>query len=323
MAPQNPTPSGPPGGPPSSAVADLPVAATAVASFASVFGQLGLVAQAAKGAFFMLMGAWAISFILPTGGGAGFFLFLISLAASSHFGVNWCRVMLLGPAGLPARSLSWGPIQWRFLGYGMLLFLIMMLMTIPLSAVGSVLASILGLMSSPTDLGPGFFVVGLLMFLGALYVLARLGFVFPAVAVGEEYGLGLSWQHSAGQGLRLTAALFAAGLPIVVGQLLLAAFLFQMLLGVSIGELMPAPGQGLPGEVAPGAATPGSAVSPREAPSILSVVFFNVISTVANFLSFAVLFSLLCLAFRTCTGWVPASGGNLPAGPLEDENNGQ
>jgi hypothetical protein len=29
-----------------------------------------------------------------------------------------------------------------------------------------------------------------------------------------------------------------------------------------------------------------------------------------------VLFSLLSLAFRTCTGWVPAAADNLPARPL-------
>ncbi|HEY9548995.1 MAG TPA: hypothetical protein VIR45_05790, partial [Kiloniellaceae bacterium] len=40
---------------------------------------------------------------------------------------------------------------------------------------------------------------------------------------------------------------------------------------------------------------------------------FDLIAAVANFLSFAVLFSLLCLAFRRCTGWVPAASGNLPA----------
>src|SRR3546814_9818523 len=85
--------------------------------------------QAAKGAIALLAAAIALSLILPAGGASNLFLILVGFAATAHFGLNWCRVMLLGPAGLPARGLGWHQPHWRFFGYGMLLFLVMMLST--------------------------------------------------------------------------------------------------------------------------------------------------------------------------------------------------
>src|SRR3546814_12884313 len=64
----------------------------------------------------------------------------------------------------------------------------------------------------------------------------------------------------------------------------------------------------------PGAEMPAP-IENREPPSIIAVLVFNVLAAVANFLSFAALFSLLSLAFRACTGWVPAMPGHLPAAP--------
>src|SRR3546814_1584938 len=94
--------------PPAEAGADLPVAATVVGAFASVAGQLALVGQAAKGAIAQLAAAIALSLILPAGGASNLFLILVGFAATAHFGLNWCRVMLLVPAGLPARGTSRG-----------------------------------------------------------------------------------------------------------------------------------------------------------------------------------------------------------------------
>src|SRR3546814_19391921 len=99
----------------------------------------------------------------------------------------------------------------------------------------------------------------------------------------------------------------AAGFPIAVAQILLTFLLSNALLGVSPSEMLltlPEPGAEMP-----------APIENREPPSIIAVLVFNVLAAVANFLSFAVLFSLLSLAFRACTGWVPAMPGNLPAAP--------
>lgn len=303
--------------PPSGAIADLPVTATALGSFASVFTQLGLVAQAAKGAFAMVIAASLLLVFLPDSGVARFFLILVGLAANCHFGVNWCRVMLMGPQGLPARSLSWGEMHWRFFGYGLLLALIMLLVTLPISVIGSVLAALLGIMGTPDQIGPGIAFNFTLVFLGMLYVLGRLGFIFPATAAGETYGLGLSWQHTAGQGLRLTAALVIVLLPVTLAQLTVNEVLMQSLFGQSMTDMLPQlppPGETFPPEV-----PPASSGMPVSAPSKVSIIVFNLLTAVVNFLCFAVLFSLLCLAFRALTGWVPAGAANLPAAP-GDEN---
>lgn len=291
--------------PPSGAVADLPVAATVVGAFASVAGQLALVGQAAKGAIALLAAAIALSLILPAGGAGNLFLILVGFAATAHFGLNWCRVMLLGPAGLPARGLGWRQPHWRFFGYGLLLFLVLMLSTLPMTVIGSVVAGALGLAGTPGAAALRIMIVLLLVFIGMLYVVARFGFIFPAIAVEENYSLRLAWQHTAGQGGRLVGALFAAGFPIAVAQMLLTFVLSDVLLGVSPSEMLPT----LP---EPGAGMPAPA-DHQEPPSIIAGLVFHLLAAVTNFLSFAVLFSLLSLAFRTCTGWVPEAPRNLPS----------
>ncbi len=300
--------------PPSGAIADLPVAATAVGSFLSVFGQLALVVQAAKGAFLLVLGASLLALVLPAGGFGQFFLILVGLAASCHFGVNWCRIMLMGPQGLPARSLSWEDVHWRFLGYGLLLALIMLLVSLPLSVIGSILAALFGLVRSPQEIGPGVALNLALVTLGMFYVLARLGFVFPAVAAGESYGLGLSWQHTAGQGARLTATFVAVLLPVTLAQLVVSELLMQALFGQSLADMLPQ----IPAE--DGSA--GTADAQPADPSKVALFIFNLLSAVVNFLSLAIVFSLICLAFRTLTGWVPAGAATPPPASLPGGQNG-
>jgi hypothetical protein len=238
------------------------------------------------------------------------FLVLIGFAATAHFGLNWCRVMLLGPAGLPVHSLAWRRPHWRFFGYGLLLLLVMLLSTLPMTAIGSIIAGILGLAGPPGQAGAQTVVALLLVCLGILYVVARLGFIFPAVAVEENYSLRLAWQHTAGQGARLGTALFAAGFPIAIAQIVLTQLLAQGLLGLSPDEILPT----LP---EPGAEPPSVDRAETEAPSAAAIVLSSAIAAAFNLLSFAVLFSLLSLAFRTCTGWVPAAPANLPTAPEE------
>ena len=123
----------------------------------------------------------------------------------------------------------------------------------------------------------------------------------------------LAWQHTAGQGARLAAALFAAGFPISDAQVLLTQLLSAGLLGQSPTEMLPT----LP---EPGSEPPSAGMAEAEAPSALAIILSNAIAAVVNLLSFAVLFSLLSLAFRTCTGWVPATSGSLPS--IVDERGG-
>src|SRR3546814_5092118 len=62
-----------------------------------------------------------------------------------------------------------------------------MLSALPMTAIASVLAGALGLAGSSAGAGPRLGFVLLLVFLGMTYLVARLGFVFPAIAVEERY----------------------------------------------------------------------------------------------------------------------------------------
>jgi len=298
--------------PPQEAVAALPIVNSVLAAFASVALQLGLVAQAGRVAFLMLIAASLLSMALPGPGNAVFFMFLVGLAAASHFGLSWCRVMLLGPSGLPARPLAWRPPHWSFLGYILLTALLMVLVTFPMSIVGSILGALLGLTQNES-LGPMLSLTMMLVLLGMCYVVARIGFVFPATAVEETYSLAHAVQHSAGVGgLRIAAALALAGLPIVLVQLVITELLLRGLIGTSLADIMPQmPADG-------GAPQLSTAVGGKP-PTLVAVILFDLISTVVNLLSMAVIFSLLCLAFGTCTGWVPATE-NLPAEPEDGDS---
>jgi hypothetical protein len=301
--------------PPQEAVAPLPVIGTVLAAFASVALQLGLLARAGKIAVLMLIAASFLSLALPGGGNAAFFLFLVSLAAASHFGVSWCRVMLLGPGGLPSRALAWRAPHWSFLAFILLCGALTLLVLFPTSIIGSILGGILGL----TQGGSLLPIVSLsmaLMLLGMSYVLARVGFVFPAAAVEESYSLAHALQHSRGRGgFRIAAALALVILPLALIHLLTFDMMLRSLSGHSLADLLPQ----LPAD----GSMPGAMVltepTPRDPPGLITVIFWNLTTMAVNFLSMAVVFSALCLAFRTCTGWVPATG-NLPAAPEDDES---
>src|SRR3546814_16928540 len=115
-----------------------------------------------------------------------------------------------------------------------------MLSALPMTAIASVLAGALGLAGSSAGAGPRLGFVLLLVFLGMSYLVARLGFVFPAIAVEERYSLRLAWQHTAGQGSRLTATLFASGFPLAVAPPPLHALPPAALLDVSLIGPLPA-----------------------------------------------------------------------------------
>src|SRR3546814_20414808 len=105
----------------------------------------------------------------------------------------------------------------------------------------------------------------------------------------------------------MVGALFAAGFPIAVAQILLTFLLSNALLGVSPSEMLltlPEPGAEMP-----------APIENREPPSTIAVLVFNVLAAVANFLSLHVLFSTPSLAFRASPGWGTAIPGHRTPPP--------
>jgi hypothetical protein len=127
-------------------------------------------------------------------------------------------------------------------------------------------------------------------------VVARLSFVFPAAAVDENFGLRDSWRTTAGNAWRLIGAYLLAVLP-----MLAIAFVLMLVGGtlLGVGGMMGGAGGGNGGG----------------GPMGIGAVLFLALAAAVNYIFAAVFVSLLSLAFRTCTGWVPDLPGGPPAPP--------
>jgi hypothetical protein len=276
--------------PPPRAIANLMVFDTLIDAFVVTYSNPAMLLRAAAGGLMLLAVASLLYLALPNLLTATVMAF-VPFAAYSHFGVNWYRFLLLGPEGMVQPVLRWDGRHWRFFTYGVLL-------TLSLIALGMLVATLLPM------LPPALISVGL------WYLAARCSFLFPAIAVAEPYSLVLSWQHTKGQGLRLTAALLIAVLPLSFAVAMIASWLFFSALGISLADIA-----ALQAEMA--AAPAGSApmltdVIDLESISPVAVVSANLAVIALCMAVLAVLYSIVALAFRTCTGWVPASAAKLP-----------
>lgn len=281
--------------PPPQAVADLPVFQTLLAAFPATYGNPALLLRAMAGGLILIGASGILFLIFPNPLTLLLLGFVGPLAASTHFGVNWYRVMLLGPAGLVRPTLKWDRRHWRVFGYAFAINVATAVVQLSLTVALPFLSSVIAL--------------------AVFYVTARLSFIFPALSVEEDYSLQLSWQHTKGQGLRLTTALLLAGLPLYFVAMFVFNQLFAMLIGVpllTIAELAPQDPEALQrlvGDVAP-----------------FAMVAVMMIFTVMVLAVLAVEFTIVALAFRTCTGWVPAAPGQIAAvfgeEPRDDDEDG-
>ena len=285
--------------PPPKAVANLPVFATLIEALVITFSQPLLLFRAAAGGLLLLAATTAVALMLEASSFSLLLLVVGPLAAYSHLGVNWYRVVLLGPAGLVRPTLQWDRRHWRFLSYGLFL-------TAALLSLGLALTAMLPISAA-------------LVLVVLVYIAARCSFLFAAVAVEEPYTLAFSWRHTKGQGLRLTAALLLAALPLTLVVAMITAWLFFAALGISLFDLaaLQASGQPLDEATLGQLAEDGRAI---EVSPLISLSL-KMVSEALSMIVLAVLFAIVALAFRTCTGWVPAQPGNLPAAPDQGQDN--
>ncbi len=283
--------------PPTAAIRTLPVGATLFEAYGRVFGNPPILARAAAFPFclsFLLVGLAVLGRAQPIMTGL---VAILGLAPYTIFGVTWHRVTLLGQqAGWPPLVTPWERRHWRFLGY---------LIAITLISYG-VAVTIMSLALTFTPQGPEDQLVFAMTVLAVIaiimvYLMARLCFVFPAVSVDEEYRLGHAWRHTKGQGLRLLAALLLTALPLVL-IIWVVSYGLNMLLFPAEPEAMS--GAQLPNPTASGGA-PAFALS-------------QIIIVALNYVLMALTLSAISIAFRSCTGWVPAAGGALIRGAQED-----
>jgi len=286
--------------PPSSAVRPIDARATVRQAYDSVFGRAGLLVTAAAVPLMLSMAIEVLSFY---GHGAALLLTLLSFIPYTLFAVAWHRVTLLGPAAAAPRLMpSWSVRHWRFLGYSLAVMLISFLVWIPFGAAfGVILSRGQGMEMSPGQAGL-LMILGLAVALGFGYLSMRLSFVFPAVAVDENYRLTHTWAHTRGQGFRLLWTVILAAIPMVAVLWILgaalSAYLAPEVTGVGGSRGAPA----------------GEDMRDFMATNPQAIFLAQIIISVVNYVFLAVVISTISIAFRTATGWVPeADAANKPA----------
>lgn len=224
-----------------------------------------------------------------------YFAYAITLLVPfAMFAVAWHRFILLGPDAGSTRWLpAWKTRHWRFLAFLVILETILLgqgvldfnpsLLVLKYMPPDSVILTIAGLW---------------LIYLVAFYLSMRFSFVFPAMALDQSYGLRRAWRDTRGQGLRLMAV-----------QILVMIPLFLPFFGIELADLWFS--SELPN---------GCELTNIEPPSDSSITdpayrlncpeegfsYFTILLPVVYFLTTALLVSTVSIAFRTCTGWMPA-----------------
>lgn len=286
------------GTPPPAAVRKLPVGATIREAYRSAFNDPKLLLKAAAVPILLSLAIDASPLAFSDLNEWYYlgFQFFAEFVPVTLFGVAWHRYMLLGPETVPVSVLPrWRRRHTSFYLYTLTLLLIVYGVGIPLSAAISMFADSTGVATINTD-NTDFWLYAATSIYGFVFCCAalRFGFVFPARAVDETYGLRHSWKHTRKQGLRLLLVVLASAGPAFV-VFWVVWYVLLWIFGLN------APGtDGL-------AAAPGSDAA-RSVTLINWAVWIVIygFSSVAYYTSIALLVSAVSIAFRTCTGWVPA-----------------
>ncbi len=277
--------------PPREALRKLPVVATAKEAYIRVFDNPRLLARASLAPFCLSLALIVLSFTIPVVSALGYLIGILNLLPYTFFGVAWHRLTLLGPvAGAPPLMPAWAPRHWRFLGY--------LLATMLIGSGATAVVFSLGFMAIQPDLDALPAATGLMLLAGFVivaYVMIRLSFVFPAVSVDEGYRLRHAWTHTKGQGLRLLGATVIAAVPMVA----LVWGVNEILAALLFAEA--APGQdGLP---------PVARMEAFVDANLGALLLIRTVTAAIDYVLMALVISVISIAFRTCTGWVPAGSG--------------
>ncbi len=273
--------------PPPAALRKLAVLQTLSEAYGRVLTNLPLLARAALVPFLLSLALVAASFAAAESLPLSTLIVVLGFVPYTIFGVAWHRVTLLGPtAGAPPLVPAWRQRHWRFLGYLAAVTLIGYGVTVMVFSIAFTVVQP-GAEIMPRALS-AVLVTGALIL---AYVMMRLSFVFPAVAVDEAYRLRHSWTHTKGQGLRLLGAVVLTGIPMLV-LLWTVSALFGAL-------LFTAP------------AAPEAQMEAFVAENSIAIFVSQMVMVALNYVLMALVVSVVSIAFRSCTGWVPALDGAL------------
>ncbi len=288
--------------PPASATHQLRIGATFSESHSLVFNRLGSLLKAAAIPYLMTMVLTVFVAMAQSNPGLVLLTTILLVVPYTLFGVAWHRLTLLGPGASALRVTPiWKRHHWRFLGYALVVTVIGSGLLMGLVLLGALIAlpmSMSGTFSSESA-GSLFLIVAAaaIAALGFVYLLVRLSFVFPAVAVGEAYGLKHAWTHTRGQGFRLVGLVILTALPISFVSWLLQLVLSFLVFGRTIFP-----------------AATGDSPDATVAEKFVPLIVLHGTSNLFNYLLTAVVVTAISIAFRSCSGWVPAGGGGAPGG---------
>ncbi len=278
--------------PPETAVQTLPVLSSIKETLTAVFGYPALFLKAVAlplllsfvlGLFWDLLSGLE-SVILDL---SAFYIDLIPYAV---FGVAWHRLTLLGPdAGRP--SVLPQPNR-RHVIFFLSAAIVTSIYHLPLRATE--IAVERGMTLHPPDadavLSVGVVLIVLVFYVGIPYLMFRFSFVFPAAAVDERYRLRHSWRHTRHQGFRLLLLGGAVGAP---------AYVLGLLISVQLDAFFGLydPTRGLSFETIDGV--------------IFAIAAYGLLPAL-SYVPVALVVASISLAFRTLTGWVPATPRRIP-----------
>ncbi len=280
--------------PPPAALRKLAVLQTLSEAYGRVLTSLPVLARAALVPFLLSLALVAASFAAAESLPLTTLIVVLGFVPYTIFGIAWHRVTLLGPAaGAPPLVPAWRQRHWRFLGYLAAVTLIGYGVTVMVFSIAFTVVQ------PGAEIRPRAWSVVLVTGAFVLaYVMMRLSFVFPAVAVDETYRLKHSWTHTKGQGLRLLGALLLTAIPMLalvwVVSALFGAFLFTE------------------------PAAPEAQMEAVIAENSVAIFVSQMVVVALNYGLMALVVSVISIAFRTCTGWVPAAGGAPVAWGEED-----
>ena len=284
--------------PPPTAVRSVPVIDTMLTAYGMVLSRLDLVFKAAALPFVLSVVITGLSLMTQNNAFLTFILIALGFVPYTLFGVAWHRLTLLGPGVAPPALIpGWTRRHWRFLSYIVAIILIANVVVLISAVFGSLLVGSAGEGQISPSQERTIYGVALTLLIVLLYLALRLSFVFPAVSVDENYGLRLSWTHTRGQGLRLLCTVVLTSLPMLVLAWAVATFLGAQLfpeIEITTGQVVPPAGDSDP-------------------PSSGLLLTAQLILYAINYVLMALLVSIVSIAFRTCTGWVPAPTGGPPA----------
>ncbi len=289
--------------PPPLALRKLPVGATFVEAYSLVFARLGLLVKAAAIPYLISTVLAVLSFMAQSNWALTMLVVIMGFVPYTIFGVSWHRLTLLGPsAGAPSVTPAWNRRHSRFLGYALVVTLI---------GYGLMLVIVLSgaLLAVPLDASAELILALAVIFGGSIvfvYMIMRLSFVFPAVAVDETYRLAHAWTHTRGQGFRLIGLMIITAVPMIAVSWALGGILGLAFLG---DLTMPTGTEG---------AAPEATMQDFMAENAAAFVLIQLIMVAVNYLLAALMVSAISIAFRSCTGWVPAAGGAVMQGTRED-----